>query len=68
MLVILPYGTPFAIRHALSPRRIPPLFGRIPGVFGIDLLTGQAGNHPKIALRRPILSEPVDLADLVRRS
>jgi hypothetical protein len=64
----VPFPTPLAIRHALSPRRIPPLFGRIPGVFGVDLLTGQAGNPPKIALRRPILSEPVDLADLVLRS
>ena len=64
----VPFATPLAIRHALSPRRIPPLFGRIPGVFGVDLLTGQAGKSPKIALWRPILSEPVDLADLVRRS
>jgi hypothetical protein len=30
-------------------------------------LTGPGGNPLKIALRRPILSEPVDLADLVRR-
>ena len=63
-----PYGTPFSIRHALSPRPIPALFGRIPGVFGVDLLTGQARKSLKIALRAPILSESVDLADLVRRS
>jgi len=51
-----------------SLRPIPPLDGRIPGVFGADLLTGQAGKSPKISLRGPILSEPVDLADLVRIS
>jgi len=31
--------------------------------FGADLLTGDAAKSPKINLRGPILSEPVDLAD-----
>ena len=31
-------------------------------------MTGQARKSLKIGLRAPILSEPVDLADLVRRS
>ena len=32
----------YAIRHKARtlPRPIPPLFGRIPGVLGVDLLTG----------------------------
>ena len=69
----LPSRSPF-LRHSLHGTRSPPparpprLFDRIPGVFGIGLLTGQAGKSPKIAIRRPILSEPVDFADLVRRS
>ncbi len=37
-------------------------------VFGADLLTGPARRHPKIALRRPILSGPADLGVLVRSS
>jgi hypothetical protein len=40
----------------LSSHLIPPLFGRIPGIFGVYLLTGKAGESPKIALRQPILS------------
>ncbi len=31
---LVPFPTPFAIRHALSPRPIPPLFGRILGILG----------------------------------
>jgi len=64
----VPFPTPLPIMDTLSPRPIPTLFGRIPGIFGVYLLTGQAGKSPKIALRRPILSKPVDLDDLVRRS
>jgi hypothetical protein len=64
----VPFPTPFARMDTLYPRPMPSLFGRIPGFFGVDLLTVQARESPKIALRRPILSEPVDLADLVRRS
>ena len=32
------------------PARSPPLDGRIPGVFGVDLLTGSARKSPKISL------------------
>lgn len=34
----------------------------------MDLLTGQDGKGQKIVLQGPILSEPVDLDDLVRIS
>jgi len=52
----------------LSARWTAALSGRFPGVFGADLLTGPARRQPKIALRRPILSEPPDLGVLVRDS
>ena len=66
--VRIPPPPPVPIRAALSARPISPLDGRIPGVFGADLLTGKAGKSPKIALRWPILSEPADLGVLVRNS
>ena len=50
------------------PDRTAALSGRFPGVFGADLLTGPARRRRKIALRRPVLSGPPDLADLVRNS
>ena len=59
---------PVPIRAALSARPTAALSGRFPGVFGVDLLTGPARRRPKIALRRPILSGPPDLAVLVRNS
>lgn len=46
----------------------PQIFGRFPGGFGADLLTGKAGKSPKMALQGPILSEPVELDDSVRGS
>ena len=59
---------PVSIRDVLSARPGATLSGRFPGVFRADMLTGPARRRPKIALRRPILSEPPDLADLVRIS
>jgi hypothetical protein len=52
----------------LSARLDPALSGRFPGVFGADLLTGPSRRRPEIALRRPILSGPPDLAVSVRNS
>ena len=52
----------------LSARPTAALSGRFPGVFGAYLLTGPVRRRPKIALRRPILSGPPDLAGLVRNS
>ena len=39
---------------------------RYSGTFPKHLLTGQTREGPKVALWKPILSEAVDLADLVR--
>ena len=39
---------------------------RFCGFFPNHLLTDAAGKRPKVALRRPILSEAVDLPDLER--
>ena len=58
----VPFGVP------LSDRPTAALSGRFPGVLGTDLLTGPARRPRKIALRRPFLSGPPDLADLVRSS
>jgi len=59
---------PVPIRAALSASPSAALSGRFPGVFGADLLTGRTQRRPEIALRRPILSGPPDLADSVRNS
>ena len=57
----------FKVNRSLRPPD-PPAVWQDSWGFGVDLLTGQGGKSPKIALRGPILSEPVDLADLVRIS
>ena len=59
---------PVPMRGVLSARPTAPLSGRFPGVFGAKLLTGPTSRSPKFALRRPFLSGPDDLADLVRNS
>jgi len=56
------------MRVALSARPSAALSGRFPGVFGAKLLTDRTPRRRKIALRRPILSGPDDLAVLVRSS
>jgi hypothetical protein len=52
-----------SLRPSVPPARWQDSWG-----FGVDLLTGSARKSPKISLRWPILSEPVDLDDLVRIS
>jgi len=59
---------PIPMRCLLSARPTDALSGRFPGVFGAKLLTARAPRSPKIALRRPILSGPDDLAVLVRNA
>jgi hypothetical protein len=54
---------PAVYRAALSATLRVALSGRFPGAFGADLLTGLRRGMAKIALRRPILSGPADLAD-----
>jgi len=63
-LVALP--PPVHMRAMLSATPRAALSGRFPAVSGADLLTGPARKRAKIALRRPILSEPPDFGLLVR--
>ena len=57
---------PVPMRGVTSAGPTVALSGRFPGVFWVNLLTGRPRRSPKIALRRPFLSGPDDLAVLVR--
>ena len=62
----LPPPTPSRVR--LSAEGYGTEIPRFPGAFAQHLLTGQTREGEKVALQRQILSEAVDLADLVRIS